>query len=238
MSHNDKFDNTLYRFEESIVPRQWSVFNIDLQSFTFGHLILLEKIGNKVVSKKIINDSVNNCLQDFFTAIILCGLKYEEGLYLLNNPQSFRKVINSFTYNLVLSMSPKRSWKWYIKAFWKDINKYNWFNKYIHSKIFINKTNFCLYKDINKFKLYMAYYMEMPLYTVNKPGKSKAASGTDWKNNIFTLFKKQGYSELEILNMNMKKVWVEWSSYAENEGAITVINKYEFDQLEQLRKNK
>lgn len=84
----------------------------------------------------------------------------------------------------------------------------------------------------------MAYYMTMPLYTINNKGKQKSTSGTDWKNNIFTLFKKQGYSEMDILNMNMKKIWTEWTSYAEGEGAITVINKHEFNQLEQIRLNK
>jgi hypothetical protein len=84
----------------------------------------------------------------------------------------------------------------------------------------------------------MAYYMTMPLYTINNKGKQKSTSATDWKNNIFTLFKKQGYSEMDILNMNMKKIWTEWTSYAEGEGAITVINKHEFNQLEQIRLNK
>jgi hypothetical protein len=43
---------------------------------------------------------------------------------------------------------------------------------------------------------------------------------------------------MDILNMNMKKIWTEWTSYAEGEGAITVINKHEFNQLEQIRLNK
>lgn len=237
-NNNGNFDQTLYRFEESLVPRQWDVFGIELKSFTFGHLILLERIGNKVVSKKILDEPVNNCLYDFFTAVILCGVSYEQGLYLINNPTSFKRLIDDFSYNLVVSMSKKKLWKLYIKSSWWMINKSKWFNKNIHQKLFINKCNFNFYKDINKFKLYMAYYMEMPLYTVNKTGKQTSQSGTDWKNNIFTLFKKQGYSELEILNMNMKKIWVEWTSYAENEGAITVINKHEFNQLEQIRLNK
>jgi len=89
-----------------------------------------------------------------------------------------------------------------------------------------------LFEKLTLFKSYMNYHMDMPLYTEeNKPAKDKAPSGIDWTQNIYVTFKKLGYKESEILNMNFRKLFYEWTSHAESEGAITVWNKQNLDQL-------
>jgi hypothetical protein len=91
---------------------------------------------------------------------------------------------------------------------------------------------------IQSFKEYLSFHMEMPIYTEEREGGDNIPSGTDWKQNIFVIFKKLGYGESEILNMNLRKLFYQWCSYAEAEGAIKVMNKVDLDGLARLKKEK
>lgn len=87
-----------------------------------------------------------------------------------------------------------------------------------------------IYHKINLFRDYINHHMEIPFYSEENTQKG-LASGTDWKQNIFLTFKKLGYSETEILNMSFKRLFNEWCSWAESEGAIKVLNKWEVKQM-------
>lgn len=96
-----------------------------------------------------------------------------------------------------------------------------------------------IFTKLNTFRDYVRYYLEMPIYTEeSQTSEPTTPSGTDWKQNMFLIFKKLGYDESDILNMNLKKLFYEWCSYAEGEGAIKVMNKVDLEQLKQLRKKK
>lgn len=81
-----------------------------------------------------------------------------------------------------------------------------------------------IFYKLDKFKQYMSYFFEMPIYSVEQKD-DKPPTGMDWKVGIWQTFKKMGYSESEILNMNMRRLFYEWCSHAENEGVIKVANK-------------
>lgn len=87
------------------------------------------------------------------------------------------------------------------------------------------------------FEKYISYYMDMPLYTEEGTGDTGIPSGSDWKQNLFLIFKKLGYTDKEILNMNFKQLFYIWSSYAESEGAIKVMNKFDIQQLKAFKAN-
>lgn len=90
-----------------------------------------------------------------------------------------------------------------------------------------------IFDKMNIFKNYIDYHMDIPIFTEQNENK-ELPSGTDWKTNIFITFKKMGYTETEILNMNFKKLFYEWCSWAESEGGIKVWNKYEVQQYQNL----
>ena len=96
--------------------------------------------------------------------------------------------------------------------------------------------NWNFLSKLNLFKNYLKYHLDMPLYDEKQSTGDDTASGTDWKNSIFIVFKKLGYSESQILNMSLKKLFYEWCSYAENEGAIKVWNKFEYEQFARMKK--
>jgi hypothetical protein len=92
-----------------------------------------------------------------------------------------------------------------------------------------------IFSKIKMFKEYLNYYMDVPIYTEERESKPTTPSGTDWKQNIYLTFKKLGYQESEILNMNFLKLFYEWCSYAEGEGAIKVMNSMDLYQLNRLK---
>jgi hypothetical protein len=92
--------------------------------------------------------------------------------------------------------------------------------------------------NVKLFEKYMRYYMDMPLYTEENQAEAGVPSGTDWKQTIFIVFKKLGYSDTEILNMNFKKLFYEWSSVAEGEGGLKVWNSIDIEQYKKLQKGK
>ena len=98
--------------------------------------------------------------------------------------------------------------------------------------------NWNIVMKIKEFENYMKYHMDMPIYTEENCGDSGVPSGTDWKQTIFIVFKKMGYTDSEILNMNFKKLFYEWTSWAEGEGGIKVMNKIDLEQLKKLKKGK
>lgn len=91
------------------------------------------------------------------------------------------------------------------------------------------------FAKMSLFKDYVKYYMDMPIYTEEISNDQTTPSGTDWKTNIFLIFKKLGYKENEILNMNMKKLFITWASYAEGEGALKVMNRIDLEALARMR---
>jgi len=99
--------------------------------------------------------------------------------------------------------------------------------------------NWNIYSKMTLFKQYMSEYMNsMPYYEEKQSRTSESPSGNDWKNSIFIIFKKMGYTQSEIFNMSIKKLFVEWTGYAESEGAIKICNKFEAEQLKQLQEMK
>ena len=84
---------------------------------------------------------------------------------------------------------------------------------------------------LSLFKEYMERYLDIPFYDEKTKSNGESPSGTDWKSSIFIIFKKLGYSESDILNMPLNKLFLTWTAYAEGEGAIKVCNKYEAEGI-------
>jgi len=93
-----------------------------------------------------------------------------------------------------------------------------------------------IYSKLRLFKDYIAYYTDMPIYSEENK-RSEVPSGMDWKQSMFNTFKNEfGYSDSEILNMQLRRMFREWCVYAENNGAIKVVNAWEYQQLQDLKK--
>jgi hypothetical protein len=94
-----------------------------------------------------------------------------------------------------------------------------------------------IFSKVNLFKQYLGYYVDMPIYEELQSRGDSSPSGTDWKTSIFTTFKKT-YTETQILNMPLRKLFYEWSAIGESDGAIKTFNKYQYESLIALQKRK
>ena len=91
-----------------------------------------------------------------------------------------------------------------------------------------------IFDKISLFKEYVGYYMDVPIYTEERPSTDKLPSGIDWKQNMYLVFKKMGYGDMDIYNMNIRRLFFEWCSYAESEGGIKVMNKFDLQMMGKL----
>ena len=184
-------NNTAYFYDEALIPRTFTVCGIEMKPFCLGHLILLERIKSPVLASDVTEVSIQQGLTDFFTALTICALTYEEGLQVLKDDEYSKKVMDVM-----------------IKA--------------ISNNMEAESKEWNIYHKTNMFKLYMTYFMEMPSYSVEQKNSHK--TGLDWKIGIWQVFKKMGYSETDILNMNMRRLFYEWCQWGESEGGIKVMN--------------
>lgn len=97
-----------------------------------------------------------------------------------------------------------------------------------------NDKHWNIYHKLSLFKDYIKFFTEMPVFQVEHENK-RVPSGIDWKQNLFTIAKNEfGYSDSEILNMPLRRLFFEWCSYAEKNGAIRVQNADEMDSLKYM----
>lgn len=95
-----------------------------------------------------------------------------------------------------------------------------------------------IFNKIKLFKEYIKYFMEMPMFTEENKSGADIPSGVDWKQNLILVFKKLGYEEKDIMDMNFKKIFYVWTSYAESEGALKVMNRFDIESVKQIQKKK
>ena len=202
-----KNDNlTITDYTEAFQPKTFSVCSWTLKPFCLGHYILLEKI-NSPVTKDVEED--------------------ENPTFNLSANEQYEKLANFFMAVFICTMDYKLADK--------VLNNDSMLAKTVKS--FMDKVNDDMKRprwnypmEFYRFKSYIKYYFDIPPFdTLFK--NDKAPSGTDWKQNIFVLFRKLGYDDDQILNMSFKRIFMEWTSEAESAGGIRVLNKYEVNQL-------
>lgn len=91
-----------------------------------------------------------------------------------------------------------------------------------------------IYAKLMLFKEYIRFFTTMPIFQVERES-DKVPSGIDWKQNLFTMAKNEwGYTDTEILNMPLRRLFFEWCSVGEKTGAIRVQNAEEMENLEYM----
>ena len=195
-------DLTAYKYSDAILPLKFNICGIELRPLSLGHLMILEKVNNPIIAQEVKEYNMADSLYWFFSALLTCGLSYEDNLIILNDAEKHKSLMDDFTVNLIKNMETDKQWN--------------------------------IYDKLNLYKQYMQYYMDMPIYTEERVSDNKIPSGTDWKQNMFLIFKKLGYGDSEIYNMNLRQLFYTWCSYAESEGGIKVMNKFDLQSMGRL----
>lgn len=195
-------DYTAYRFSDAIIPKTFTICGVELKPLCLGHLMLLEKTENPMVSKVEVEMNMSDSMYWFFSAILICGLSYEDNIKYHNDDKLYKELMDEFSANLLQNIENDKNWT--------------------------------IFEKLQAFKQYMNYHFDMPFYTEERVNDDKIPSGSDWKQNLYLIFKKLGYSDTEIYNMNIRRLFYEWCSYAESEGGIKVMNRYDLQSLGKL----
>lgn len=183
---------TLYHYDEAILPQSFIVCSIKLRPFCLGHLLLLERINSPLINSDVTKIDIYSGLIDFFKALTICALSYEDGLAIINDDVKSREIIGNI----------------------KTV---------IEKDMELDGDDWNIYSKVNQFRDYMSYFFNMPIYSIEQK-QNQTPTGLDWKIGVWQVFKKMGYSESEILNMNLRRLFFEWCQSAETEGAIKVVN--------------
>lgn len=196
-----KQDFTAYRYTDALFPNIYSICGVELRPLCLGHLMILEKLENPVVSQIAADYPIADGLAYFYAALLVCALSYEDNIKYLNDETLYKELMDEFTVNLIKNMEQDKSWN--------------------------------IFAKMSMFREYFNYYMDVPIYVEERTDTS-IPTGTDWKQNIYLVFKKLGYKDTEIYNMNIRRLFYEWCSYMEGEGGIKVMNRYDLQSLQKL----
>ena len=204
-------DTKSYSFSEALNPPTHEVCSIILKPFCLGHWTFLE--FSPLLSPDIINDNVYdndkenlyNSIRHILLFLIVCAHTFEDCKRMDDDMEFFKQVKDEFEAGIGEYIKKTNSWN--------------------------------IHMENRKIREYLNYYIgpgSMPNFS--ERGSPSPPSGLDWKSNIYSVLKNEcGYSESHIMNMNMRRVWVEWITIMAKSGAIIVkTNK----QLEQEKKAK
>ena len=203
-----KQDLTQTSFRSVLIDDKYTICGLTMKPLSLGHIMLLEAINHPSVSQEEQFTTLDMDASFLFLALMICSLSYEDGLKLLNDETELNEGCQQFSNNIIKQMEADPGWN-------------------IPAKIAL-------------FKNYMSDYLQSMPYYEHKNNVRDAAtpSGSDWRTSIFVIFKKLGYSQTEILNMSLKRLFMEWTAWAEGEGQIKICNKFEAQQLRQLEQFK
>lgn len=194
-------DPVAYHFDQALLPVRWTICGVVLRPFSLGHYILLKNIGNPMLESEETDLADNDKLCWFLQTILICASDYKSNIAMLEDFPSHKETMERLIENLLKNMEADPRWN--------------------------------IFEHLRNFRAYVNYYMEVPIYFKERDDSaSPTPSGTDWLQNLyFTLKRHGGYSEEEILDMNMRKVLYLWCGYAESEGSIKVIDRQSLEQL-------
>jgi hypothetical protein len=106
------------------------------------------------------------------------------------------------------------------------------FEKHI-KKVIKKDKNWNIFHETRWVKEYLAYFVAMPNFT--EKSDPSVPSGIDWKQSLYTIMRNEyHYSRSEILNMPVRRLFYEWCSFAEKNGAIQVSNTHEIEALRKI----
>lgn len=229
---------TEYSYIEALDPVKFEIcgvdlYNKDLHGFSLGHWMILERFGSPFLSESAADINMIESAAHLCIFLIVCGQTYEQNLQMLDDPIYFKNTFHSFMNHLNKRMlfGNHHILNWFANIHYKNIYPFKQWMK-IKLRKFLFDPNWNLLKEISKIKEYLEYFSKMPNFDdlTNPQTPSDSSSGIDWKQNLYTILKNEyHYSESEILNMNMRKIFYEWCSYAEKNGGIKVKDSYWLD---------
>ena len=195
-----------FYYDTCLLPPTFTICGVVLRPFSLGHFLILRQLGSPMnIEREIPAD-----------------LSAEDGIYYLFHAL----LVCSMTYedNLVILRDDQ-----------EFIKLGNQFSDNLLKNMASDKT-WNIMSKFQLFKKYMSYFMDGPLWEeLGKPSK-ETPSGSDWCQGLCSVLKMHfNYTDAEILNMSFRQALYLWASYAEEQGAIKVMNRTSLDMIARAR---
>lgn len=194
-------DSRTYLFGEVLLAPEHFICFVKLKPFSLGHWSILEQYSSPLLSAEEYPDPYPEDAYENYTYCIRHIF-----LFLLVCAHSYEDNIRLIEDDEFFKKTKEEFEETLIRMIRED-KEWNIFK---------------VTKDI---KAYLSYYINSMPEFVEK-GQPSPPSGIDWMQNLYAIMKNEyGYTESEIMNMSMKRLYSEWVTYAAKNGAIEVKSK-------------
>jgi len=202
----NQLNEQAFYYDTALLPPTFTVCGVALKPFCLGHFLILRQLGSPMNIEKEMPSNLSG----------------EEGLYYL-----FHAILvcgMSYEENLELLRDDKS----FIK-----IGKQ--FSKNLLKNIKQDK-NWNILHKFRLFKQYIAYFMDGPAWEELGKASKDSPSGSDWCQGLCSILKMHyNYTDTEIMNMSFRQALYLWTSYAEEQGAVKVMNKSSMNMIAKAR---
>jgi len=198
-------------FSDVLISKEHIICGIYLKEFSLGHWTFLESYSSPLLSEQMYPEEISDDPKENYEYCIRHLL-----LFLLVCAHTYEDNIR-LNEDGDFFVETNKEFEKYLLAYIKDIKDWN------------------VYYEIYNIKEYLNYYINsMPAFV--EKGPPSPPSGVDWKSNIYSVLKNEyGYSQTEIMNFSVKRIYAEWVTYASKMGVIEVKSK-ERVEAEQIAK--
>jgi hypothetical protein len=193
-------DNTTrtYSFAEALITPEHVVCSVSLRPFSLGHWTFLDQCESPLLSAELYPEEVSSDPNENYKNCIRHILLFV--IICAHTFEDCKRMVDDAKFFEETKALIEANMCKYIK------NTASW-------NIFI---------EVNKVREYLNYYIKSMPEFVEK-GPPTPPSGIDWMQNLYAVMKNEyGYSESQIMNMSMRRMYSEWVTFAAKNGAVEV----------------
>lgn len=220
--------NAIYRLNDFVLPKPFVVCGVELKPFCLGHYIFLSELKNHFVLTNESETTLDSVALDLFRSVSICGLSYEDGKEMMENPEVFEQRYTAFTDFFFNQYLPSK------KQPAKNADGTPIIDK-DGNTVYIETFNIWLEKA--EFEKYMEYWLDIPLFD-ETASERKEPSGIDWTLSLANVLTKLNYDENKIMNMSFRQLYYVWAAEAESSGNIKVWPRWRVEPFKEREKQK
>ena len=238
-------DLTKIDFFDVLEPPAYNICGVVLRPLSLGHYLILNKLNNPFISEQVKTDiNLFEGTAYLYIFLIVCGQTFEQNNKMLSDVKVLKNTIKDFEYNIIKQMY-KQCWRNRIlfpilypiissDRYTLIIQNYPYIKR-IADRILLPNKSWNIQLEMNKVSEYISTFIKMPIFE-QKQNEATEPSGISWINNLFSLLRNEyGYSETEILNFPITRVFAEWTAFAEKNGMVHVLNDVELEMVRVAR---
>jgi len=194
-------DSRTFSFAETLIAPEHVVCSFILKPFSLGHWSFLEAYQSPLLSESLYPEEISNDPNENYLNCIRHIL-----LFILVCSHTYEDNTRLIE-DAAFYQSERQEFEKHMVEYIKKKEQWN------------------IFAEITQIKEYLGYYINSMPEFVEK-GPSSPQNGVDWKSNIYSVLKNEcGYSQSEVMNMSIRRLYAEWVTIVAKSGSIEVKTK-------------